>query len=335
MRGKRILGFALPALLLLAACSGDDSDVLSGSNVFDESIDCLTGAEPKGKEADRPAVGVKIENAPEARPQSGLEEADIVYEERVEGGITRFLAVYHCSGAKKVGPVRSGRFDDPKLAKSFTRVIAASGANAIVEKEFRQQNIFYISEGSAGNAMFRDPPGSSDVHSLFADTEKLRDLAIKKELSPPDQSWSFGDIPGGAKKTRSIKVMFVSSNVIEYRWKGGEWKRFEAGQPFATAGGGQIGVPNVLIQEVRVDNSKKLFDTAGNPSPDITLTGSGRAVLFRDGRAIVGKWTIEEEGEPASLTTKDGEEMTFDVGPIWVELVPSKKGDVEGSFSFK
>lgn len=335
MRSKRVLAIGLLLPILLGACGGDDDSILSGKSAFDESIDCLTGDEPKGKEADRPAVGIKIENSPAARPQTGLEEADIVYEERVEGGITRFLALYHCGDASKVGPVRSGRFDDPKIANPFTSVIAASGANSIVEKEFKKRKMLFITEDRAGEAMFRDPPGSSDVHSLFADTKKLRKLTEKQDTAAPEVSWSYGEIAGDAKKARSVKVLFTSSNVIEYRWKGGKWKRFEAGSPFTSASGGQIAVPNLLIQEVRVDNSKKIVDTAGNPSPDITLTGSGRAVLFRDGRAIEGKWTIEDEGDLPSLTTKDGDEMTFDVGPIWVELVPSKKGEVKGSFSFR
>jgi hypothetical protein len=335
MRSNRLLAVGLLFPFLLPACGGDDGSIISGSNTFDESIDCLTGVEPKGKEADRPAVGIKVENSPDARPQSGLEKADLVYEERVEGGITRFMAIFHCGESKKVGPVRSGRFDDPKIANPFTNIIAASGANGIVAKEFKKQKMLFITEAKAKDAMFRDPPGSTDTHSLFANTEKLRKLVEKRDVSPPDVSWSYGELSGDSKNARSVKVQFTSSNVIEYRWKKGKWMRYEAGQPFMTASGGQIAVPNLLIQEVRVDNSKKIVDSAGNPSPDITLTGSGRAVLFRDGKAIQGKWTIEDEGDLASFTTKSGDAMTFDTGPIWIELVPSKKGEVEGLFSFR
>ena len=122
--------------VVAGACSGDDE----GTEAAPQSdpsptplTTCpLTGEDP-GRRVDltRPAVAIKVENSPQARPQSGLEDADVVFEEIVEGGITRFLVLFHCHDSKQVGPVRSARFDDPKIAKVFTRAIAFSGANAI------------------------------------------------------------------------------------------------------------------------------------------------------------------------------------------------------------
>ena len=97
----------------------------------------------------------------------------------------------------------------------------------------------------------------------------------------------------------------------------------------------QIAVPNVLVQEVDVNNSATIVDSAGNPSPDISLKGRGRAFLFRDGHLIKGMWTIKKEGDAPSFTTRSGRPLPFAPGPIWIELVPSKDGAVKGSFSFR
>jgi hypothetical protein len=297
----------------------------------------LTGEDiPKGVDVERAAIAVKIENSPDARPQSGLEEADVVYEEIVEGGITRFMAIFHCDDSKMAGPVRSARFDDPKIAKPYTRVLAFSGGNSIVERELNRQHMIALQENDGGGSLYRVPPGVLELHNLFGDTAKIRKLPpSKKARGPRTDLFQFGDLPETAKKARRVAIHFTSSNEIEYRWKKGAWQRFEAGAPFQSATDGQISTPNLLIQEVEVNNSPKIVDSAGNPSPDISLMGKGKAVLFRDGKFLKGIWTIEKEGNEAVFTTKDGQPFVFAPGSIWIELVPSKKGSVKGSFSFK
>ena len=281
-------------------------------------------------------MAVKIENSPQARPQSGLEHADLVFEERVEGGITRFLVVYHCDTSKKAGPVRSGRFDDPKIAKPFTRMLVASGSNAIVQREMKKQGMLYFEENTI-DGLFRDPPGFIDVHSLFANVTGLRRVATKNDVKAPRADvFEFGDVPAGAKKARRVTINFVDSNTIEYRWKGGKWKRYEAGAGFMAASGKQIAVPNLLVQQVRVDDSDTVFDVAGNPSPDIELANSkGKLLLFRDGMVVEGTWKMGEVGQKIRYLDGDGEPLRFAQGPIWVELVPNQKGEVKGKVSFK
>ena len=295
----------------------------------------LTGEDPpKGVKLTRPALALKIENSPEARPQSGLDQADIVYEEIVEGGATRFMAIYHCHDAAEGGPVRSARFDDPKVAKPFTSILAYSGANAIVEEELRKQKLIAIQELNANGALFRVPAGSTDVHSLYGDTLRLRKLGVKRgKPKPPGSAYfKFEDAPEGAK-TKSVTLKFNPSVEISWRWKGGNWIRFEDGVPFLAAGGKQIGTRNLLVQEVDVSDSKTIVDVAGNPSPDIALDGKGRAFLFRDGEVIKGSWKAGKDGVP-SFKTKKGDPFTFDVGSTWIELVPSKKGTVKGEIAF-
>ena len=342
MRNRTFVALALAGALVFGACSNDDSgsEPVAAEPTPSPSPDptCpLTGTDiPGSVDVDRPAVAVKIENSVSARPQTGLEDADLVYEEIVEGGMTRFMAIYHCGENDHAGPVRSARFDDPKLASPFTKIIAFSGANAIVEAELAARNMAALDENS-GPAFFRDPPGSLDVHTLFVNSETVTDLAPKKAQKPPSvQVFSFGEeVPADARAAKKLSLNFTASIVLEWRWKGGAWKRWESAQPFMSSAGKQIGAPNVLVQQVRVDNSNHIVDSAGNPSPDISLKGTGKAVLFRDGKAIVGKWSIKKEGAPPVFQTKAGDPMPFAPGRIWIELVPSKAGAVKGSFSFK
>jgi hypothetical protein len=280
----------------------------------------------------RPAVAVKIENSPQARPQHGLDKADVVFEELVEGGITRFMAIYHCGSSTDAGPVRSARFDDPRLALPFTRVLAYSGSNGLVNKQLEKRKMISLNELNQANAFFRVPPGTILVHNLFVRTEKLRtDPRVRRVKPPASDLFTFGALQDGAKRARRITINFNTSVTIEYRYKNDEWKRFEGG-PFMTNKGKQIAVPNVLVQEVRVDSSKRLVDVAGNRSPVLDLTGKNRALLFRDGKVVKGTWHLNNGR--FNYRTAKGEPFVFARGPIWIELVPSRKGQVKGSFRF-
>jgi hypothetical protein len=324
-------------ILLLSACSGDEEPVAqpSPSEPPPPPVCPLTGEDPRGIDFERPAVAVKVENSPAARPQSGLEKADVVVEEIVEGGITRFMAIYHCDDAKKVGPVRSARFDDPKIANPFTRVLAYSGSNSIVERELGKQKVIALNELNEVDAFFRVPPGTFEIHNLYTDTTRLRAVVKKRKLDPPRPVFEFGDLEGKPRRARSIDVDFNNSSTIEYRWKKGAWRRFEAGSPFRTAAGKQIAVANVLVQEVEVNPSPTIVDSANNPSPDIALIGKGRALLFRDGVVVKGRWKTKKQGAPPVFTTRRGKPMVFAPGEIWIELVPSKKGAWKGAIAFK
>jgi hypothetical protein len=342
MRSRRLALLAgfVAVSTVAGACSGNDEEPAATPTTTTAPIPTkcpLTGEDPaKGVNLARPAIAIKVENSPQARPQSGLEDADVVFEEIVEGGITRFLVLFHCYDSKQVGPVRSARFDDPKVAKLFTRVIAFSGANSIVLRELAKQKMIRVEELTSNEALYRVPPGTLDIHNLFGDTTKLRKLdRTKKAAGATGGFFEFGPVPKRARKARSVTVHFTSSNTIEYRWKKGAWRRYEAGSPFTTKRGGQIAVPNVLIQEVRVDRSTKIVDSAGNPSPDLDWFGGGRAFLFRDGKVIKGSWSVKKKGDAVVFKTRKGDPFVFDKGATWVELVPSRKGQVKGSVSFR
>lgn len=318
--------------------SGKDVPLV-GDIINTDPTNCqLTGIEPKKDSAlERPAVAVKIENAAIAYPLSGLEDADIVYEEVVEGGVTRFLAVYHCSDTSKAGPVRSARFIDPSIMIPTTRILGFSGANRIVLDNLGSNDIIQIEETNAGDAMQRVPrEGLSTEHTLYADSAALRKIGAKEfDDAPPDDMFEFGELEGKSKKASSITIQFSGATTVSYEWDGEQWARSQNGEAFVDEAGGQIGVDNVIVESHVVNLSETIVDVAGNPSIEIAdETGSGTAVLFRDNKAIVGTWEREDVGAPVVFTTKAGDAMILKPGKTWIHLVPNDEGEVKGSFSF-
>ncbi|CAN5554430.1 DUF3048 domain-containing protein [soil metagenome] len=333
--GGGVLLLALGAFFLLG---GREDGIPGLASVLEPATCPLTGEEPKSEDAlDRAAVAVKVENASVAYPLSGLEKADVVYEEAVEGGITRFLAIYHCTDATKAGPVRSARLVDPSIMTPTTRILAFSGANQPVLDVLQKADIVTVQEGEAGDAMQRVPrEGITSEHTLYADSARIRKVAKKSfDDAPSGESYDFGDLEGSGKRAGTVTINFTSATTITYEWSGGAWKRSQAGEPFVAESGKQISVDNVLIEEHEVNFSKSIVDVAGNPSVEIAdVTGSGRAVLFRDGRALTGRWIRESVEDAVSFETKSGDALVLHPGTTWVELVPSDKGDVKGSFSY-
>jgi Protein of unknown function (DUF3048) N-terminal domain/Protein of unknown function (DUF3048) C-terminal domain len=329
---------ALVAVGAFFVLSGDAEKLPGIGKVFQPTVCPLTGEKPsKDSLAERPAVAVKIENSSIAYPLSGLEDADLVYEEVVEGGLTRFMAIYHCGDTRKAGPIRSARAVDPAIMTPASYILAFSGANGQVLDSLEEAGIVQVTEATAGGAMERIPrEGLTSEHTLYADSEKARALGAKKyDKPPPDDSFEFGDLPGGSKKASSVEITFSGATVVRYDYSKGSWLRFQNGEPFMAESGDQISVDNVLLEEHEV-NYSKIKDVAGNPSTEIAdVTGTGRAVLFRDGAVIKGKWRRESIEAPVVFETASGDTMTLAPGTTWIHLVPSAKGEVTGSFSYE
>ncbi len=285
----------------------------------------------------RPAVAVKVENNPAAYPLAGLEHAEVVYEEQVEGGMTRFMAIFHCNDSPKVGPIRSAREVDPAIMTPTTRILASAGGNDIVRGILDEAGVVLVDEDTAGDAMRRvSRPGIGLEHTLYGHTRHLRRLgAANFSQPPPNGIFRFGETRGVWKSAGSVTVNFGLATSITYTWRNGRWLRSERGEPFVAESGEQIAVDNVVIEEHEVNNSTRIFDVAGNPSIEIAdITGSGRALVFRDGKVIVGRWVREKARDKVTYLTRAGREIGLTPGTTWIELLPSSAGDVKGSFSY-
>ncbi|HWC13061.1 MAG TPA: DUF3048 domain-containing protein [Actinomycetota bacterium] len=297
----------------------------------------LSGIEPaKESVLARPAVAVKITNSSVAYPLRGLQDAEIVYEELVEGGLTRFLAMYHCTDAGEAGPIRSARSVDPAIMTPTTYILAFSGANAQVFDKLDEAGIVQIEENVAGDAMQRIETGNSFEYTLFADTAAVRKLARDDyNEPPPDDVYEFGELEGTYKRARIVRLSFSHASQVGYEYKNGKYLRFQDGQAFMGDDGNQIAVDNVLL-EIHAVNFSQDKDVAGASSTEIAdVTGSGKAVLFRDGRIIRGTWSRESLEAPVRFTTKEGDPMVLAPGSTWIHLLPNAKGELKGSFTFE
>ena len=299
---------------------------LADPNEVEPQATCpLTGeVVASGRVPDRPALAIKVENAPEARPQAALNEADVVVEEPVEGGYTRFIAIYQCGGSDRVGPVRSGRTTDPDYLRQLgPAVFGYAGAVQQVKNEVPQVGLVDVNYIIAAQAYTRDA-GRSAPHDLFTTTRALW-KAAGNPRGAPNALFGYAEAwEGKARRVRVAHLPYSSVSDVIWTWRPAKhaWFRFHGDVPHMLEGDEQVSASNVVIQVVEVSQSG-ITDAAGNYSPDVTLTGSGKAFVLRDGRAIAGRWERPTLKDVTTFVTRDGDEITLAPGRTWVQLVPA------------
>lgn len=333
-RGKITIG-AVAATVVLAgfgalAFTGNAPAPLQRlvDTLVDRPTPCpLTGVElGRGRDApSRPVVAVKIGNTRDAYPLSGLNDADVIYEELVEGGITRFVAVYQCAQPTRVGPVRSARTTDPRILLQYgdPPILAYSGASSPVTNYVERTGVVSLTETSANGAYERDPSRFAP-HNLYVSIKALNREARSHEvdLSAPEPVFTFSsDVPDPSKRARSVAVTFSYATTAQWTWAHGRWIRSFDGEPMLLSDGEALAVDNIVIQEVVVEPGIGI-------SPDVTLTGSGRAWLLRDGRMVLGRWSRRSLDDVTEFETKAGQDLSLAPGTTFVELVPKEAGEV-------
>lgn len=282
----------------------------------------LTGEPtPKGVVPDRPALAIKVENYPDARPQAGLQSADVIFEEPVEGGITRFIVVYHCDDASRVGPVRSARTADPDvLAQLGVPILAYSGGAPNVVRVIEDANLLDLNETSGGAAFTRDPSRPAP-HNLYVGTKALYRIASSTEPAP-EPLFTYAEEPAGkSRRVSSVHLPFSATyGDVWWAWdrRADAWVRSHGDVPHMAEEGEQVSADNVVVQVVDV-----VVGPRGGITPHVDLVGSGKAYVFRDGRMIIGRWERESLRDITRFVAKDGSEIALRPGRTWVELLPS------------
>ena len=285
----------------------------------------LTGEDaPGGAIPHRPVLAVKVENLSEARPQAGLDRADIVYEEPVEGGITRFIALFQCEEAELVGPIRSGRTTDPQILVQYGKPpLAYSGGANSVRKAIDRAGLTDISETEAPGAYTRDPARVAP-HDLFSTTAALRKAAASTSGAPKAVFTYSKDLALKSRRVATLHLPFSSYADVVWTWnrRKGVWLRAHGSEPHLVTDGSQVEATNIVVQMVDVVPGE-IIDPAGNPSPEVDVLGSGKAYVLRDGRLIPGRWERRAESDVTTFVTKSGEAIPLAPGSTWVELFPS------------
>jgi Protein of unknown function (DUF3048) N-terminal domain/Protein of unknown function (DUF3048) C-terminal domain len=264
-------------------------------------------------------VVVKIDNIVDARPPDNLTSADIVYLLPVEGGLSRIFAVYSSRIPKVIGPVRSAREDDLELLRQFGRPgFAYSGATPHLIPFIARARVVNLYALEDPSAYFRDDYRVAP-HNLYAYGRVL--LAEARRASTAhDIGFRFGPAPPGGRPTTSFSVSYPAA-AFTFRWsaRAHRWLVWMDGVQATDAAGGDLAAATVVIQDTVVRTSR--FLEYGFRPPDAKSTGSGTAVVLRDGRAWRVHWSRPSPDGGTTYTLPSGAQMTFAPGQEWIVLI--------------
>jgi hypothetical protein len=331
-----LIGSGIGAVVLLGGKAGDTQGTGSTPTTpapttpAPPPICPLSGVKLDTAVPARPALAVKVENLPAARPQTGLSFADIVYEEPVEAGITRFIAIYQCQDASRIEPVRSARFTDIDVLKQFGKpLFGYAGGVAEVIRAVRSAGIIDINftTARASRAYHRDPNRAAP-HNLYTSTDELYSAA-KALFQPeaPNPLFTYTAKIRGLGKTATVAhVPFSSSSDVFWRWSSSKraWLRFHGDVPHLLSNGTQVSAKDVVVQIVKTELTD-VTDTNGVRSPRAITVGGGKAYVFRNGKVIVGTWVRESAGDGTKFLDRQGNEIPLAPGNTWIELLPQGK----------
>ena len=276
-----------------------------------EPVDPLTGKKP----SENTVIAVKVENIAAARPQVGLASADIVFVEEVEGSLTRLVAIYHTTFPKRVGPVRSARNTDVELLPLFGRPgLVYSGANRKVQRNIDDSPIVPLQRADRDTS--RVAP-----HNVFVNLDAVADKANKVgkardigwRFAASDPRWSKADKDAEATGTVGADRWSFRAQKDSYvvRWNGKTYADGDTGAVAAT--------DNVVVMSVR-NSPDGNADVTGARSVRSDTTGTGKVVVYRDGRRLSGTWRRSGASKPLRFVAADGRDIPLKPGRTWVLL---------------
>lgn len=293
----------------------------------------LTGIE-SGPVAAHPALAVKIENSVQARPQTGLNAADMVWEEVVEGGITRFVAVYHSTVPTQIGPIRSVRPMDPAIAAPLRGLLAFSGGQRPFVDAVAAAGLQVISHDGGADGFYRLDTRSAP-HNVYADATTFLAQADAEHQAAPAPQFVVATpdrrptAPAAGTPAAILRLKLSGMSRPSWTWDAaaGAWHRAEGTTPATEADGTPLRATNVVVLRVQVVNTA-FSDPAGNPVPETQMVGSGEALVATGGATVAATWSKASVDAPVVLTDAAGQPVLLAPGNTWVELVPTRTGSV-------
>jgi len=348
-RGTVVLG---ASLALLGACSSGGGSATAptraagaaGAAASSTASSTTTTAAPAptfplsgmpltdAAQGQKPALVIKIDNVDQyARPQAGINQADIVYEEKIEGPISRFAAIFQSKELDLVGPVRSGRSTDVAIVSTLnTPLYAFSGANEVFAKKLREAPLVYISHDNM-TSLFDRRPGRTAPDNVFTSTARLR-TQTPPGAKPPQPQFTYrtssDPIPAGATDVNTFNYDFGGGPVgqpVSFTWDATKkgWTRTQKASPHVDNDGVVIAPQNVIVQFTPYHDTG-LVDKANSPVPEAQLVGGGDAWVFIEGKAVKAKWSKPDMVTVTSYVTADGgQPIAMDPGQTWIALVPT------------
>ena len=343
MKLRLLVAVTASALTLTAACSSSDGDkepttpdASKGTAQKLVEISPLTGRPLPSGAPDNPVFVVKIENTEGGAPQYGLNKADMVMEELVEGGLTRLAAFYYSRLPSKIGHVRSLRDTDIGIAAPVGGQVVASGGAAGTYRRVERAGIKVFSEDGGAPGFSSDPLKVRPYNRLInlktvakkAKTTKI--LGPYLPWTPKKSSSATTPSPSGTtpapprqKKTSRATVRFSNSTSTSWKLAGGTWQRTNG----HAASGQDFKANTMIVMFCRVGDAG-YTDPAGNPVPETKLEGKGRALVFHGNTVTEVEWLKPSLEESITFATKAGVPYTIDPGNVFFELVPKGDGKV-------
>ncbi len=335
----------------------------SGNLVFDEALPktepCPLNGEKYSKqqkewwEKHRP-LGVMIENHEESRPQSGLSSADVIYEAIAEGGITRFLAVFYCQNAERIGAVRSARtyfldwiseYGNNPLYAHVGGANTSGPANALGQIGDYGWNMYNdLSQFNLSYPTFKriESPNGRDVateHTMFSTTQELWKVAEKRKLTANDEDgvlWSEEFVPYEFKDDAKVSERAQSQTIHLEFWEldpnyGVDWIYDPTANLYKRNNGGkahtdsntekQLTVKNVVVLTMVESRANDGYEN--NQHLLYRTKGTGKATIFMDGKEIKGTWRKDKREARTLLFDSTGAPIKLNRGLIWFEILPT------------
>ena len=322
-----LLVAALAAAGLGACSSGASTKAVSGAPTTTRAATpSATPAGPNpltglGTSPNGPVIAVKVDDTAAGRPSLGLDKADVIYIEEVEGGLTRMVALF-ASAKPKVRAVRSIRASDPELLGQYGRIIVvASGGGHKALQVLDSSTLHSVINDRGQVGFFRDHSRPAP-YNVVSDLAKVG-AAIKGDgVRNVGFTWAATDPRLAAAKRAATVSTRVGSTPVVFVWdaKLALYIRSVDGRRILTGSGAPVAKPNVLVQFCQITPDRTDHDVNGNPTMFTKSVGSGRVVLFRSGRRIEGTWSRSSISAPTTFTDAAGKPLLFAPGGTFVAL---------------
>ena len=323
---KKLFSVLLSACILLSAC---------GQKIEDNTI-ITESDEPEAKVSefykkvvnDTRPIAVMIDNDDDnARPQTGLENAYLIYEIIIEGGSTRFMALFKDYNAEKVGPVRSSRHYFLDYALENDAIYSHCGWSPKAQRDIPSLGIQNINGiiGTDGKAFWRDNTYNRTWHNLYTSTKILSDFSENKGYSFKTESQLLNfdknekEITGEDAEEIILKYSYRYSTSYKYDTEKGVYLKYIDGAPHNMQSGEPLDCENIIAYQVKNFN---LNDGENKGRQDISNIGSGEGFLFSGGKCIKIKWSKPSRAEKTVYTYENGEEITLNPGRTFINIVP-------------
>jgi len=275
----------------------------------------------------RRPILARIGNDPSIRPQAGLSEADVVYEEIMDGWwVTRLTAIFLSQDPETIGPIRSARLICIELANQYQGALVHSGASDQVRWLISQEDFVNLDE------YFHPTPfyyieGASWMGRLFTSAPAVRKYMETQgfEGAPDLSGFSFSEEVPEGEVAREVDIPYPDSSRVMFRYdeQRGVYLRWVQGQPHTDrTTGEQLAVSNVVVMFCEHQRTDIVEDSRGATSIRIVMMGEGPLYLARDGVLVKGTWRREQSKEMARFLDEDGNELLLKPGQTWVEVVP-------------